>query len=193
MNPIDDPSLQDASTASPAANPERREMRKRWRKLVHPGIQLRLTAWFAALALVTVSLQFVLVFSRLSDLAVDLPSDPAAAFDELTVAYVQIALLSLGIVLPLAVAVGVLATFRIAGPVVRISSFLESVVRGEKPADCRLRRGDELQELCQLVNDATAPRRRTDGALDRTAAPLPRGTADHTSESSSSPSAARTS
>jgi hypothetical protein len=58
--------------------------------------------------------------------------------------------------------VGVLTTFRVAGPLYRIEMFLKQVARGEKPADCRLRKGDELVEFCEVVNLATAPLRRTE-------------------------------
>jgi nitrogen fixation/metabolism regulation signal transduction histidine kinase len=61
--------------------------------------------------------------------------------------------------LPLTIAVGILVTFRIAGPVYRLKEFLKSIASGATPEDCRLRKGDELQDLCSLANDATAPLR----------------------------------
>ena len=72
---------------------------------------------------------------------------------------------SFAVVMPLSFAVGVLITFRVAGPVYRLERFLSEVLRGEKPADCRLRKGDELHELCALMNRATAGlRARADGS-----------------------------
>jgi hypothetical protein len=47
--------------------------------------------------------------------------------------------------------VGVLATFRLTGPIDRIERHLEAVARGEDPAPCRIRKGDEFQELCDRV------------------------------------------
>ena len=58
--------------------------------------------------------------------------------------------------LPITATVGILATFRIAGPLNRIEAFLTEVRDGSKPADCIIREGDELRELCDLVNEVTA-------------------------------------
>lgn len=44
-----------------------------------------------------------------------------------------------------------------------IAAFLGEIIRGEKPDDCRLRKGDELQDLCRLLNRATAELRAREG------------------------------
>ena len=49
-------------------------------------------------------------------------------------------LVSLLVLLPLVILVGVAATFRIAGPIVGSQRFLEAIHRGDAPPDCRLRR-----------------------------------------------------
>ena len=37
--------------------------------------------------------------------------------------------------------------------------FLNQVIRGEKPEPCRIRKRDELQDFCKLLNEVTAPLR----------------------------------
>ena len=69
-------------------------------------------------------------------------------------------LISFALFLPLMFFVGILVTFRFAGPVYRFKMYLGEVIRGEKPKDCRLRKGDELQDLCAVINQATEPLRR---------------------------------
>jgi len=64
--------------------------------------------------------------------------------------------------LPLTFFVGILSTFRVAGPLYRFEKFLESLQRGERPPDFRLRKGDELHDLAELLNQATAPMRKGD-------------------------------
>ena len=71
----------------------------------------------------------------------------------------EILLVSFGMLLPLTIAVGILATFRIAGPVYRFEKYLKAVIRGEEVGPCRIRKGDEFQELCELINEATAAMR----------------------------------
>ena len=53
--------------------------------------------------------------------------------------------------------VGVITTFRIAGPLFRFQQFLESIERGEKPADCKIRRTDDLHEFCAVLNRVSRP------------------------------------
>jgi signal peptidase II len=69
---------------------------------------------------------------------------------------VEILLVSFGMLLPLTIAVGILVTFRIAGPIYRFESYIKSVLRGEEVGPCRIRMGDEFQELCELLNQVTA-------------------------------------
>jgi signal peptidase II len=58
--------------------------------------------------------------------------------------------------LPLTIAVGILVTFRIAGPVYRFEQYLKSVLRGELTGPCRIRKGDEFHELCELLNQVVS-------------------------------------
>ena len=66
------------------------------------------------------------------------------------------------IFLPLTYAVGILTTFRIAGPLYRFETFLNQVLAGEKPERFRLRKGDELQDFADLLNAVTEPLRLKD-------------------------------
>ena len=66
---------------------------------------------------------------------------------------------SYGVCLPLTFCVGVVVTFRFAGPIYRFEKYLKALARGEQVEECRIRKGDELQEFCKLLNEATAPLR----------------------------------
>ena len=63
------------------------------------------------------------------------------------------------VLLPLTFLVAIASASRWAGPLVRLERFLREVARGESPEDLKLRRGDELQDLARLLNEATAPLR----------------------------------
>jgi methyl-accepting chemotaxis protein len=133
----------------------------RLRKLVHPRLQMRLTLTFVGLAFTALAFQFVLFVSVMSQTLDHAPGAFADNFAAVTGAYQRVFAISLLVVLPLTALVGVLTTFRIVGPLFNISRFLERIRAGERPEDCRLRSGDEYQELCELVNQVTAPLRRT--------------------------------
>ena len=143
-------------------------------KLIQPRLQLKLV--FASLGICLLGLLFECLFfaACLAELAVDLPQDGTIVLENIRPMLVRVALISCAGILPLVFIVGVLTTFRVAGPLYRIEMFLKAVARGEKPPDCHLRKGDELVELCEIVNLATAPLRRAapeDAAREAKAAP----------------------
>lgn len=157
----------------------------RLRKLVHPGLQLRLTLSFVGLAFLALAFQFVLFTSVMSETLDRSPGALSERYVEIAGAYQRVFLISLGVVLPLTAIVGVMTTFRIVGPLFNITRFLKRTLAGEKPADCRLRGGDEYQDLCELVNRVTEPLRREQadtgtpaaraGEVDQPAGALPVG------------------
>jgi len=82
---------------------------------------------------------------------------------------VEVMLVSFAVLLPLTAAVGVLVLFRVAGPLYRFEQFLEAVMRGEHPEECHIRKRDELQDFCKLLNRVTAPLRASDSPVAETA------------------------
>jgi hypothetical protein len=137
----------------------------RSQKLIRPGLQLRLTLTFVGLTAFALLFQFLLFTSVTSSTLSDIPGEVSLTFAAMPEAYLRVLLLSAGVVLPLTVAVGVLATFRVAGPIYGIMRFLSRLAVGEDPGECRIRRGDEYEDLCRLANDvAEAFRRRRSGA-----------------------------
>jgi hypothetical protein len=139
--------------------PQRRSI-----KLILPSLQLRLIVAFLSLAAITLLLQYLLVMRALAQVATELPHDGNLLVDSMGSILTQIFLISATVILPITFVVGMLATHRLAGPLYRFKMYLNSVVRGEKPADCKLRRGDELQDLCELINLATAETRKVSSA-----------------------------
>lgn len=148
---------------------------KRKRKLIRPGLQLRLSGVFVGLVTLMLLLQYLLLNAELYRAAGELPSDGTRLLAMTDDVALRVAVASALVFLPLTLLVGVLASFRIAGPVYRFERFLEALRDGEQPEDFRLRDGDELQEIATLLNDATRPMRtretvETTGARQRDAA-----------------------
>lgn len=142
--------------SSPAQQSQRH---KRRIKLIQPKLQLKLIGAFLFMSALALNLQFILFTSSLTQLASELPEDGTLLVERIPGHVLQIFLISFLIFLPLTFCIGVLVTFRVAGPIYRLETYLKQVIRGEKPDDCRLRKGDELMELCELINRATAPLR----------------------------------
>ncbi len=127
---------------------------KRRRRLIKPRLQLKLIGAFAGMSALGFLLQYILLAKELSDLALAMPEGgeilAAKAFGLL----LGVLGVSFGLLFPLTLAVGVVLTFRIAGPIYRFERYLEGIARGEEIAPCSIRHDDELHELCDRINSA---------------------------------------
>lgn len=137
-------------------NPPPQAPYRRRIKLIKPKLQLKLVGVFVGLSALGFLLQSLHVGLRLSELAANVPEGGTYLMAVMPELPLEILLVSFGMLLPLTIAVGILVTFRIAGPVYRFEKYLKAVIRGEEAGPCRIRQGDEFQELCELINQATA-------------------------------------
>ncbi|MEM9800205.1 MAG: hypothetical protein AAGA20_07765 [Planctomycetota bacterium] len=135
------------------------QLQRRKKKLIKPGLQLRLSGGFLGLVLLMLGLQFVLLTSIFQGTANELPNDGALLIGAANGAALRLVGVSALIFLPLTLLVGIVTTFRVAGPLHRFESFLSAVRDGDRPADFHLRDRDELKELAALINEATRPLR----------------------------------
>jgi signal peptidase II len=135
---------------------------KRRIKIIKPQLQLKLVGIFVGLSALAVLLQSVLVAHRMTQLSAELPVGGQYLIDALPGLMGELVLFSFGLVIPLIFAVGVLVTHRIAGPVYRFEQYLTQVANGESVGPCRIRKGDELQELCEIINRAALALRESD-------------------------------
>lgn len=133
---------------------------KRKIKLIKPRLQLKLTLIFVGLSALSLLLQLLLFMSTLADTALNMPNDSHVLLSHTNNILFRVLATSFLIVLPITYGVGILSTFKVAGPLFRFEMFLNQVIRGEKPEDFRLRKGDELHDLAALLNAATEPLRR---------------------------------
>jgi hypothetical protein len=142
--------------------------KRRFLRLVQPRLQIRLMLAFGAVAATGLLLQYLLIVLVLTRAAEGLPQDGLLLLDQLGEVMLSILLGSFLVLLPLVGLVGILATRRWAGPLFRFERFLKELVEGRRPADIRLRDGDELTGFADLLNRATEPLRRD--AQDKRAA-----------------------
>ena len=137
---------------------------KRKKKLIKPKFQLKVAGACLGLALMAVLTMMILLNEAILDFADKGWVDSAALQKE----WIGVLLTKLGIALiifaPMTLALGVILMHRVAGPLYRFEQFLAAVVRGEHPHPCKIRKGDELVDMCELLNRFTAPMR--DGTVD---------------------------
>ena len=138
-------------------SPEKPKVRyKRRIKLIKPGLQLKITAMFLGVSVTSLLLQYLLFSSQLANAATTMPDGGAVLLALMPDLLIQVLFMSFAFLFPVMLCIGILATFRIAGPIYRFERYLESVARGEEVGPCRIRRGDELWDLCDKINEATA-------------------------------------
>lgn len=133
-------------------------------RIVRPRLQLRLIFSFLGIAVLALLLQYVLFARMVVETARTLPNDSAILVSSLATDLAVVLLLSVLVLLPITLLIGVLITHRIAGPITRLERYLKEVLAGKEREACRLRKGDELQEMCELVNQATLPLRERQGS-----------------------------
>ena len=122
--------------------------------MINPALQLRLVGAFAsitALALVVETMLLGLLVARLAD---RLPSGGNVIRSEIPTLIIQALLASAVLVLPALILIGTRVTFRVAGPLYRMETHLNSITRGEKVGQCTIRKGDYLHPFCATLNKA---------------------------------------
>ncbi len=128
---------------------------KRRIKLIKPRFQNQLTMVFLGLSALGLVIQFMLFQSTMGELAAGLPSDGAYLMNEMNSTALRVLAISLLVILPVTYVIGVLTTFRIAGPLHRIEMHLDAIKQDGYTGPCRIRSGDKLQEFAEKLNEAT--------------------------------------
>jgi hypothetical protein len=117
-----------------------------------PSLQLKMIGTFVALSAIAFLLQGLMLCDEFANTASSSAGDAqvAGAFGLQLAGRMQVFLVCLALV----VAVGIAATFRWAGPVWRFEQYLDAIAADRACGPCRIRRGDELQQLCERINAA---------------------------------------
>lgn len=112
-----------------------------------------------ATAVIAVLLQSLVVRHQLGATAAELPNDADELAALLDGALAKALLVALAVLGPLSLGLSMRSLQRLVGPLRRFRGYLASLRAGEKTGPCTIRRGDDLEELCDLLNLATAPLR----------------------------------
>ena len=144
--------------ARPPMTPSTGEKERRIRTLVKPGLQMRTFGVLAFLVLVALTVQGMVLHASLSALTDELPNDGSILGGRTSSVLITGLLVGAVVLVPLALGFALMASNRVAGPLHRVESHLRAFLDGQSPRALTLRRNDELQELCALVNEVTLPR-----------------------------------
>ena len=129
-------------------------IRTRKQRLIKPGLQLRFGFIFLATSVGAVLIHAFLLNWTLTQISHKLPNDESVLLAQWPGVFSKDIIFAIGLMLPMTLVIGVLATFPIAGAIHRIETHLRDVIRGTNVGPCKLRKGDQLQDLCGLMNQA---------------------------------------
>jgi hypothetical protein len=134
---------------------------RRAKKLIEPRIQMRFALIFLTTAALAVLVQALVVSYLMMATADHLPNDGALLKSQVLDVLASGLGVTMLLLVPLTLVVGIAATHKVVGPLYRFRIYLTQLAAGEHPAPCRIRQDDELQDLCELLNRATQPLRET--------------------------------
>ncbi len=126
----------------------------RKKKLINSALQLKMIGAFLFLSCISALFQVILLNRSIMQLSSLMESDGDILLAELPSLLFSNMILTLGVLLPMMLLVGILITHRIAGPIYRFGQHLDAIARGENPGVCRIREDDELHSLCNSINKA---------------------------------------
>jgi hypothetical protein len=135
------------------------ENRARTRKLIQPGMQWRLILAFLGAAVVATLIHAYVLNRMLAQLGTLLPHDELVLQTEWPAVFRTSLVVAFALLVPSLVGIGILASFRVAGPLSRFEAYLNEVAAGRDPGPCRIRKSDELQHVADLLTRITAPLR----------------------------------
>ena len=164
------PACSAARAGAPPIAPLMSAPRLRLRKIILPGLQLKLMMPFLMLGVSAILFQGIVLLRALSQAAEHVGEADQEILAQASGIVTESLLIGCLFLVPLCVVVGVVVTFRVAGPVYRFKMYLGEIARGEYNGPCRLRKGDELQFIAERIN-AAVDRLRADQAASEDAEP----------------------
>ncbi len=127
---------------------------KRRIKLIKPRLQIQFTLVFLGLSVLGLLMQFLLFQAATTRIAAVLPADGNQVMGEINGTLLSLLGITLLAIMPVTYLVGVLTTFRIAGPVYRMEQYFSELQEHGYTGPCRIRKSDQLQELVAAMNKA---------------------------------------
>ena len=130
---------------------------RRSRKLIDRPLQLRLVGTFLAVGCVAILFQVILMNQAVLQLGRSLGDPGEQVLRQGPGMLLRTQLITMAVMIPVSLTIGILVTHRIAGPAYRMRMYLEDIAENGVPEHaCKVRDGDELQDLCEQLNKAVS-------------------------------------
>jgi hypothetical protein len=127
-------------------------MNRRKRQFVRSDLQIKIVLVTLFVASLVLLINFQLGLSMLLKISSQPSISAAGILDQMRNELAFTFLVSVAFTIPLSICVGLLYSFRFAGPIHRFKTYFTDLVPGRWDTRCTLRRGDELLDVCDAVN-----------------------------------------
>jgi hypothetical protein len=138
-------------------------MKRRHKRLTHLEVQLRMVFTALAAASLVLCVNFWLWFSSVSGALAThaVGSATHMTIEVLRATLIRQFLICTGVSIPLAAGIGLLYSFKFAGPLCGLGRYFSQLATGRWDAPFQIRKGDDLQDLCREVNSGIDPMRQS--------------------------------
>ncbi|QDV09397.1 hypothetical protein Poly30_49550 [Planctomycetes bacterium Poly30] len=127
---------------------------KRKKKLINKSLQLKMISIFTAIGCTCALFQVILVNNGLLNIARSAPSGGDLILQQARGMMLENVAWTLGAMIPLMTCIGIVLTHRVAGPAYRMTEHCKAIAEGQPATPCKIRKHDELHELCDALNAA---------------------------------------
>jgi hypothetical protein len=129
-------------------------MNRRRRKLIRLDLQLKIVFITLFVASLVLLVNFQLTLASLWSLSEEFLQSNSihSLLQSLEKSTLQKFLISVVMAVPLAASVGILYSFKFCGPIYRFKKYFTDLQGGRWDERCMLRKGDDLQDLCDTIN-----------------------------------------
>jgi hypothetical protein len=127
-------------------------MNRRKKKLIRSDLQIKIVFITLFVASLVLLINFQMSLAALWSISIQPVGTVESALDLIRHVMVKKFLISVGMAIPLAISVGILYSFKFSGPIYRFKKYFGDLVTGRWDARCGLRKGDDLQDVCDSIN-----------------------------------------
>jgi methyl-accepting chemotaxis protein len=127
-------------------------MNRRKRQFIRTDLQIKIVLVTLFVASLVLLINFQLGLSMLWRLSSQPSISAEGALDQMRNELAFTFLVSVAFSIPLSICVGLLYSFKFAGPIHRFKSYFIDLVAGRWDVRCTLRRGDDLSDVCDAIN-----------------------------------------
>jgi hypothetical protein len=129
-------------------------MNRRKRKLIRLDLQLKIVFITLFVASLVLLINFQLTLAGLWSLSNQFLESRSVdlLLESIRDSTIQKFLISVSIAVPLAASVGILYSFKFCGPLYKFKKYFTELQSGRWDERCMLRKGDDLQDICEAIN-----------------------------------------